>query len=68
MVLSSVLSKSNILCLSEYQIFYDGSEGPLMIRVRLQIKAGNVIIITVVFILFTVLETYHVCGRKEGGK
>lgn len=68
MVLSSVLSKSNILCLSEYKIFYDGGEGPLMIRVRLQIKAGNVIIITVVFILFTVLETYHVYGRNEGGK
>lgn len=68
MVLSSVLSKSNILCLSEYKIFYDGGESPLMIRVRLQIKAGNVIIITVVFIVFTVLETYHVYGRNEGGK
>lgn len=68
MVLYSVSSKSNILCLSEYKIFYDGGEGPLMIRVRLQIKAGNVIIITAVFILFMVLERYHVCGGNEGGK
>lgn len=68
MVLCSVSSKSNILCLSEYKIFYGGGEGPLMIRVRLQIKAGNVIILTAVFILFMVLERYHVCGGNEGGK